>query len=398
VGVDREGPRRLPPDAAALVAFSLVVLCVHAVRPAVSYRVLELGGSAATVGISAGAYALLSAALALSMGRRIATNGPTPFLLGGALCVALSAAMAALGASLTVVVASQALLGLGQVAAALSVQSIIAARPVLTRDRGFASLGVAAALGQFVGPGLGGLMQGVAAWPLAVLSPASRGAMTGAFVAVLAVLVAVLGRPSVDDLPAPVVKEAVSPLRGILTAGGVPQALTISIIVLTGIDLVIVYLPLVGEARGLSAAAIGMLLSLRAAGGLASRLVLPLLVDRVSRRALLTSGLGLAGVGMCGVAFLTSVGLLAPALVAIGLGLGIGAPLTMSLLVGCVDQSDRSSVLALRMTGNRIGQLLAPVVAGGLAAAIGAGGIFVLLFGLFGAGSFWIATSRANAS
>jgi MFS family permease len=56
-----------------------------------------------------------------------------------------------------------------------------------------------------------------------------------------------------------------------------------------------------------------------------------------------------------------------------GFFLGIGQPLTMTAISQAVPASWRGSALAVRLMGNRVGQVVVPA-AGGLVAAAGASG------------------------
>src|SRR5690606_19728381 len=65
---------------------------------------------------------------------------------------------------------------------------------------------------------------------------------------------------------------------------GMGQALVTSIAVLTAVDLLIAYLPVLGEERGISPGFIGLVLSVHALTGVASRLVAARLIGRFGRR------------------------------------------------------------------------------------------------------------------
>ena len=73
---------------------------------------------------------------------------------------------------------------------------------------------------------------------------------------------------------------------------------------------------------------------------------------------------------------------LAVVLVVAGFFLGIGQPLTMSLIVQAVPDDARGTALAIRLFGNRFGQVATPAVAGLLAGAAGIAAAFWLLGGL----------------
>jgi MFS family permease len=62
-------------------------------------------------------------------------------------------------------------------------------------------------------------------------------------------------------------------------------------------------------------------------------------------------------------------------LTAMGLGLGIGQPLTMSWLTEQTPPYQRGVALSLRLAGNRVGQLSVPSLMGLVAAGLGAAGV-----------------------
>mgnify|MGYP003290694156 CR=1 FL=1 len=66
------------------------------------------------------------------------------------------------------------------------------------------------------------------------------------------------------------------------------------------------------------------------------------------------------------------------------LGEGIGQPLTMSMVVQAVPEGTRGTALAIRLTGNRFGQVATPAAAGLVAGAAGVSAAFFLLGGLLG--------------
>ena len=64
------------------------------------------------------------------------------------------------------------------------------------------------------------------------------------------------------------------------------------------------------------------------------------------------------------------------AVTVIGFSIGIAATLSISNVVDIAPTNARGVAISLRITGNRVGQLVIPTVAGIIAAATGAGGIF----------------------
>jgi hypothetical protein len=61
--------------------------------------------------------------------------------------------------------------------------------------------------------------------------------------------------------------------------------------------------------------------------------------------------------------------------VLLGHGLGVGQPLTMSWLAEAAPAGLRGRAMSLRLTGNRLGQVLIPSAVGLVAAGVGAAGV-----------------------
>src|ERR687890_297667 len=61
--------------------------------------------------------------------------------------------------------------------------------------------------------------------------------------------------------------------------------------------------------------------------------------------------------------------------VLLGLGLGVGQPLTMSWLAESAPAGLRGRAMSLRLTGNRLGQVLIPSAVGAVAAGAGSAGV-----------------------
>lgn len=102
----------------------------------------------------------------------------------------------------------------------------------------------------------------------------------------------------------------------------------------------------------------------------------------LGRTALLTMTCLLGGVLCAGIALPVPVWGLALLLVVLGFCLGVGQPLSMTTVVRAAPGDARSTALALRLTGNRLGQVAAPAAAGLVAGAAGAAAPFVMLGGL----------------
>ncbi len=188
------------------------------------------------------------------------------------------------------------------------------------------------------------------------------------------------------------------PVTGILRARGVPAGIFTSLAVLSTTDLLTAYLPVVGEERGIAPGVVGVLLSLRAAASVLSRLALSSMTRWMGRQMLLMVSCVVSGALCVLLAVPVPVWALAGALLLLGFSLGVGQPLTMTTVVQAAPDSARSTALALRLTGNRLGQVAAPAGAGLLAGAAGAAAPFVMIGALLVAASGTAARSGAQAT
>jgi MFS family permease len=159
---------------------------------------------------------------------------------------------------------------------------------------------------------------------------------------------------------------------------GMVAMLTASVVTVTSLDLLVVYLPLLGAERQVDANAIGLLLAARSVAALVARLFYARLLILFGR-----FWLSLVSISIAAAAF---VALTAPwlplmylAVVAIGIGLGIGSTTTLSGVVDLAPEAARGTALSLRITGNRVGGVVVPFVASLIAVASGAAGILVVI-------------------
>jgi MFS family permease len=160
---------------------------------------------------------------------------------------------------------------------------------------------------------------------------------------------------------------------------------------MTTVDVLTAYLPVLGVQRGISPAVIGALLSLRAATSILSRVLIPWMVGRLGRARLLTASAAGSALLTAALPLAGNVPVLAVLLAAAGFLLGIGQPLTMSMVVHAVPSGTRGTALAIRLTGNRFGQVATPAAAGLVAGAAGVSAAFWLLGGLLGLAALAVA-------
>jgi MFS family permease len=232
---------------------------------------------------------------------------------------------------------------------------------------------VAASAGQGLGPFAVGSLGGAAAVP-----PTQLLFGIGLVAAIAGLGIALLIRPQKRrarhlDTPPPMA------IRELLRLRGFPAVMLSSVVTVTSLDLLVVYLPVLGTERQIDANHIGLLLTARSVAALISRAFYARLITVMGRIPLpLDSMLG------CSAGFLLlAISLPLPAIYAILIGLGfamgIASTLTISGVVHLAPRHACGTALTLRMTGNRIGQIVFPALAGMLAQATGVAGILLAL-------------------
>jgi MFS family permease len=374
-----------------LIAMVLTQTAAFLVRPALTYRALELGANDVFVGLLVAIYAFLPALLAVVIGRYSDRHRPAPVFIVGTVLLGIGSAGLAVAPSLTTVAIATVALGLGAMMIMVGAQSVVArisTEDDLDRDFGLTS--AAASIGQMLGPlGTGWVLTGDTNSAGTVIAFAA-----GSGLCVLALVFALRypdepGSKSSDG-PPPRWAETVAILR----IPGVPGAMTASIALLATVDLLVAYLPLIGERVGISAGVVGILLSVRAASSVLSRVLIGMLVRRFSRTQLITASTIMTAVLVPAIAFVSSPWLLGALLVVLGFFLGLGQPLTMTLITTAVPATSRGAALAIRMLGNKAGQVAVPAVIATSTVVVGVGGGFVLLGAILAAASFGAARSR----
>ena len=359
---------------AALLAHSVLVQVVTFVlRPTSTYRALELGVPAMWLGVLSACFAVAPLVIAVPAGHAVDRIGERRvMLLGGLLLCVAAVAFTVLGTSVAGLVTASVLLGVGHLCSVVGQQALVAnATPAGRHDTAFGYYTFAASLGQAVGPGVILLFGGANTIP-------DTGAIFLASVAlaVLTLAVTILLRRSARTPGARAGEEG--GMRVLLRRPGLLRALTVSCVVLAAVDITLVYLPALGAERGIASGAVGLLLALRGVASMMSRLFLGRLSRRLGRRKLLVGSVALSALGLALIVVPLPLWAMAVVVVALGFGLGAGQPLTMSWLAEATPPGLRGRAMSLRLTGNRLGQIVVPSLAGLLAAGTGAGGVLVL--------------------
>ena len=371
-------------------------IAVNAFRPMVTYRALQLGAGPFEIGLLASSYAALSLFGALLIGRWTDRFGPARFVIAGALLVGVSAISAIWIDSIVGLAIGQALVGLGQIMNLVSSQTLVANQSAREeRDERFGLYAMVASGGQLIGPGVAGFIAGGTSSASGVtstsLTPVFIFAFSVAAVSLLLSLRLVAPRqPTGRWTGAQAPGGHLSAAWRVMGRPSIPQAMLASVAVILAIDLLVAYLPAIGEANGLPVELVGILLATRAAGSMVSRLFMGRLIRRLGRGQVLTGSMLVAGLAIISLPLLTQPIVLLVLMVLLGLGLGLGQPMTIAWIANRVPRSERGTAIGVRLTGNRLGQLILPSLMGVLAGAAGLNAMFWTLGGVLGAGAFMV--------
>ena len=349
---------------------------IYVIRPMITYRALELDASAATIGYIAAVYALLPVLLALTFGKVVGQIGEGRFVIIGTFFIGVSALLLLAAHSLAILAIAAALSGLSHLACMVGGQTMVALKssPDEYQEQ-FGRYTFSASLGQMVGPILATLVAGSTG-----VIPKS----TGAAFALALGLAAIAMVPVISwRNEAPTVvgrKEESGALRAagsLLKKPGMFAAIFTSLAVSSTGDILVVFLPLYGNEHQFSALSIGIIISIRAATSMASRYFLGRLSSRFTPTQLLTSSNAISIVMCAAMAFAPNPWILGAIVFIAGFSLGVGQPLTMTLISQLTQPDERALAVSTRLTGNRLGQFLIPAVAGLIAASAGTSAVFV---------------------
>jgi MFS family permease len=386
-------PRRRPQDggdgAGARAAWinrwtflSLSSLCywtaTQSLRPMVALRLADLGSSDALIGVVLGLHSAVTFLIAVPSGRMVDRAGLRRALVAGLGGMAVAggafAASTATWHLASLLVAS----GVAELAAWVAMQALAShagTGQVLRRQLALFSFAWGAGLA--VGPALGSTLYARAgfAWVgVGYAVAAALGALGG-------MLVPRAGDGRRDAAhPTATMRSAVgqmwasAPVRAVLLS---------SFVVLFVYGVRNSFYPLLLERRGVPVEQIGVLLSTIGVASLIVRLPLPALLRRVGAEPVLVVSMWSAIIAISITPWLRGMWFYLPAAALVGMGVGVNPPVTVELMAVHTSTRERGLAMGLRVTSNRLAQMVQPVLFGGVASAAGlpaaflVGGVFL---------------------
>jgi MFS family permease len=272
------------------------------------------------------------------------------------------------------------LLGIAFMALQLATQTLAGAiAGPAERARNFSHLSLGFATANLSGPLLAGfLIDRIGhAWTFGAL----------ALPLVPAIIVSALGSRWIPDVDTRA-ESAGGGMFDLLKIKALRDTLIASGIVSAAWDVYQFFMPIYGRAHGLSATAIGVVMSAFAVAIILLRIVLPFLVKRTGEVQLFTHAMFIAGVAFCLFPLFENPWPLAATSFLLGVACGVGQPLSMTLLFNASPRERAAEATGMRITVNQVTHFAIPLLFGALGSVAGFAAVFLTNAGFLFVGGY----------
>ena len=375
---------------AALVGLGM---CNHMVlsgtRVSVSLDALSQGASPALVGLLMALFALLPMFFGIPVGRLADRIGVRRPMLWGSIGCAVGGALPAFLPGLPALFVSASLIGLSFMLFQVPAQHATGelGGPA-ERAANFSWLALGYALSGFFGP----LIAGFAIdnlgyrWAFALL----------ALIPLVPAGVLALNRPRLPELPPHAEPRSGGGALDLLRVPALRRLFIVNALFAMGWDLHTIFVPIYGSRIGLSAAQIGMILAAFAAATFVVRLAIPWIGRHGNEAKMLTTALISAGAVYLAFPFLTSATALGALSFVLGLALGSGQPVVLSLLHANAPAGRIGETVGMRMSLMQTMAVAVPLVFGALGSSIGILPVFWSVGVFLGTGGYYVRRTDAS--
>jgi len=374
---------------ARLSAFAVLIalgianhMVLTGARIAVALDALALGANAATVGGLMALFALLPMFFAIPAGRRADRIGVRRPMLAGSIGMALGVLIATVGHGLPALFATAMLCGVSFMAFQVAAQYATGEMgPPAARTRNFGLLAVGYSTSSIVGPLIAGFMIDHAGYrpAFALMS----------LIPLLPIAVLAMNRvPFPGPHPAHAAHADVRALD-LIAHGELRRIFVINGLIALAWELHTLFMPIYGHAIGLTASQIGLILASFATATFTIRLSMPFVAARIAEHRMLTLALYLAAVVYLAFPFSHTLPVLMMLSFCLGLGLGAGQPMVMSLLHSLAPPGRMGEAAGVRMSLMNSMAVAVPLVFGAVGGSIGLAPVLWLV-GVFLATGGWL--------
>ena len=369
--------------------YVIVVACVliHAgfggAKVALPLHALQLGLDAFTVGVMMALWALCPMLIALYVGRLVDRVGPRVPMLAGTVGVVISLLIPYFFPSTMALYIMAVAVGTAFQFFFVPTQGITGAlgKPE-DRARNYSLLSVGFSIASFLGPLIAGFSIDYFGHRMAYL-----------MLAICPVLAVLLLWIKGGVLPKAAVKAGEEDKKSssfdLLRNAKLRNAIIASGLISVGWDLYLFFFPIYGHSIGLSASVIGIVISMFALAVFTIRVALPALAKKWTEFEILLYAIAFAGAALLLFPLFHHPYLLALASFILGLGCGVGQPMSMSLIYSLSPPGRASEGAGLRVTFNHFTHLVVPLAFGGIGTAFGFAPVFVSCSALLLGGSWY---------
>lgn len=338
-------------------------------RVTVALYALSRGASPLVVGTLMGLYAFLPMLLGIAAGRLSDRMGVRQPMLVGSCGVALGAIIPCLLPGIAPLYVATSLIGVSFMLFQIAMQNATGQFGAPSeRARDFSLLALGYSISLFGGPLIAGVL-------------IDRASFTTAF-ALLAVLpllpIVVLGRDMIalPETHRAHAADAKGSLVELLSDKRLRRVFIINGLQSMAWDLHSFFIPIYGAKIGLSASRIGVILASFAAATFFVRLLMPRIAQRFSEFEVLTGALFVAGCAFALFPFVEQVGVLMALSFTLGLALGSGQPMVMSLLYSMAPPGRMGEAAGVRMTIINASTFAMPLLFGAVGSTLGLAPVF----------------------
>jgi MFS family permease len=369
---------------------AIVVLwntCYKGARVANTLHALELGAGPFDTGLLLATYGFFPMLLAVTVGKIADRYGVRLPVLAGCAVTALGALLPWFWPQLPVLFLSAGVAGAGFILTQVSMQTLVGSlESGVARTRNLNLYALAVSTSDLLGPVIAGFSIDAFGHVRACLILALPGALSVllvlAFFARMARTVAAADRSG-------------QRMADLFRDANLRRMFLASAVVITGLDLFQLYLPLYGHSIGLSASAIGVILGAFAAAAFVTRMVMLSLVRWLGEERALRWSIYLSAVTFLLIPLFESAAVLVAVCFILGLGMGLGQPLTVILTYNYSPAGRHGEGLGVRVAINNAMHFGVPALFGAVGAAIGLAPVFWLSSAILALGGYAGSTRKA---
>ncbi len=330
---------------------------------------LELGATPLQTGLLLATYGLFPLFFAVYAGKVADRHGVRMPLYLGLILLGVGILLPFVWPTFVALFASALIGGAGFILSQVAMQTLTGSLGGgATRTKNFSLYVLTVATADFLGPVLAGFaIDAFGHVPTFAISASITLVSLAGFIAIDRLIPRAIARAvdapatrAIDLLRIPV-------LRRVFIASGVTMSAG---------DMFQLYVPLYGHAIGLSASAIGLVMGAAAVSVFVTRMLIPPMARRFGEERLLLYSLLLTAAALAMIPFFKTAVALGAVCFVLGLGLGLGQPLTVIIAYNHSPAGRAGEVVGLRIATNNFMHVLVPPLFGAMGSLVGLAAVF----------------------